>query len=198
MQVNRYTSLRIVSVLLLGFLSSLVYANSYGFKNCINWGSSYANCEFTQQEIEKGHHFEMAHDITINFDCKSHPISIALATENGSSILRKESGYVIYTVVGRGPLRLVDLEPAKTKTAIFLGECKIEVKSITSLPSINTISDWSKEAKTQAVIISQALDLFHLANQIEDLQEWSISSTEIMLASVERKITAFRQACKSG
>lgn len=115
-------------------------------------------------------------EVTIGyvFNCHGQPFGGVFAGDDNSVPIQygNHEMQISKSVSGYGPFAIKDINPKATYDAGFIGQCNIEVKTVSIWPSMHQIKDiWTPAAKHFVDNLDYAIFNLKLASRIESIED---------------------------
>lgn len=115
-------------------------------------------------------------DVTIGyvFNCHGQPFGGVFAGDDNSIPIQygNHEMQISKNVSGYGPFAIKDINPQATYDAGFIGQCNIEVKTVSIWPSMHQIKDiWTPSAKSYVDKLDYAIFNLKLASRIDSIED---------------------------
>ncbi|WP_394825914.1 hypothetical protein [Pendulispora albinea] len=128
----------------------------------------------------------------MDYPCLGTATPPALFLESGTTRtpLYPSAAQQTVQAFGNGQLHVLDSSPDITRRMVFSGTCHLTVKSVTVLPSNNTIRLWTTEAKGQARIIGLARDLYLLSKNFVAIATFNREQLGVVIDATDKRVAA--------
>jgi hypothetical protein len=170
-------SMYVMAFLTIGW-SATAGAQSPNLFACRTTGGFSWGCALEQRAVAEplafeGERYQSEYRVVYDFPCTGHYVNLGFASESGLVPLQQSARNASATVIGSGPLRLFDPDPARTAGLTFQGDCRLSIQSVDVRPSPATQQQWSSEAQRQAQIINLQARLYLLVRDYRAMGSWN-------------------------
>jgi hypothetical protein len=182
--------LTILGALGLGLAASPASADTGNLLVCVDLGFALQQCQLrdvklANQIFEAGRAFEAQFAVQYDFPCSGHSVLLWVRAGDGQQRFTQGATNAVLTLNGTGDLHPSDPTPWVTSALTFRPGCSLNVRTVTTLPSTNTVLGWTSEADSEARILNLSTSRYLLAKDYQNLATWNVEKLTLLKDKLE-------------
>ena len=177
--------------------TSVAHTQSENLFTCIDRGFILQQCVLTPRELASpgvdandGKAFETDYVITYDFPCRGSAATVGIRAGADFHAFRMGAQGETLQVSGSGPLVTDDPAPERTLRFGFRPGCKLVVRDVTRLPSMNTIALWTVEARDEARILAMTSNVYVLSKSFAGIATFDRAQLAVVIEATQARVDA--------
>ncbi len=153
-------------------------------------GCHVADTTLAQPVAEDGIAYDSDFVVSYDFPCIGHSVQIGVRSGDSRAYFTQGTVNGTLQLAGWQELRTVDESPDRTARASFRPGCKMIIRSVDVVPSVNAVAVWAREAQGQAKILDLSSKLYGLAGDYVNLRNWDRDKLVMLKDKVDKLVVA--------
>ncbi len=174
----------------LGLGAAPAFADTGNLLVCVDLGFALQRCELrdvklADQIVESGRPYEAQFIVQYDFPCSGHSVQLWVQSADSTARFTQGATNAVITLNGPAELHPFDPSPSVTRSLTFRPGCSLNVRTVTTLPSTNTVLTWTSEAESEARILGLSTRLYLLAKDFLNLSTWNVEKLTLLKEKLE-------------